>query len=111
MVQVSLRDAYKIRRIYSKSAKRKGSGSLRGEGSITKRKDGRWMARYTGHAAKGPKRRHIYGKTRQEVAVKLAKAMADRDGGIEMNPSNVTVNEYLRRWLSDSIKGSVRPIT
>jgi len=28
-VQVSLRDAYKIRRIYRKLAKRKGSGSLR----------------------------------------------------------------------------------
>jgi integrase len=42
-----------------------------GEGSITKRKDGRWMARYTVQTAKGPKRKHIYGKTRQEVAEKL----------------------------------------
>jgi integrase len=82
-----------------------------GEGSITKRKDGRWMARYTVHTAKGPKRRHIYGRTRQEVAAKLAKAMTDRDGGIELDPSSVTVNEYLQRWLNDSVKGSVRPIT
>jgi integrase len=82
-----------------------------GEGSITKCKDGRWMAHYTAHTAKGPKRRHIYGRTRQEVAAKLAKAMADRDGGIEPEPSSVTVNEYLQRWLNDSVKGSVRPIT
>jgi integrase len=82
-----------------------------GEGSITKRKDGRWMARYTVHTAKGPKRRHIYGRTRQEVAAKLAKAMADRDGGVELDPSRVTMSEYLQRWLKDSVKGNVRPIT
>ena len=88
-------------------SKKRGNG----EGSITKRNDGRWMARYTVHTATGPKRRHIYGRTRQEVAAKLAKAMTDRDGGIELDPSSVTVNEYLRRWLTDSVKGSVRPIT
>jgi integrase len=88
-------------------SKKRGNG----EGSITKRKDGRWMARYTGYTANGPKRRHIYGRTRQEVAAKLAKAMSERDGGIELDPSSVTVNEYLQRWLNDSVKGSVRPIT
>ena len=82
-----------------------------GEGSITKRKDGRWMTRYTVYTAAGPKRRHIYGRTRQEVAALLAKAMSERDGGIELDPSRVTVNEYLQRWLKDSVKGSVRPIT
>ena len=88
-------------------SKKRGNG----EGSIGKRKDGRWMARYTVHTAKGPKRRHGYGRTRQEVAAKLAKAMTDRDGGIELDPSSVSVNEYLQRWLNDSVKGSVRPIT
>jgi integrase len=82
-----------------------------GEGSITKRKDGRWMARCTVYTANGPKRRHLYGRTRQQVAAKLTKAMADRDGGIELDPSRVTVNEYLQRWLKDSVKGNVRPIT
>jgi integrase len=47
-------------------SKKRGNG----EGSITKRKDGRWMARFTVHTAKGPKRIHIYGRTRQEVATK-----------------------------------------
>ena len=81
-------------------SKKRGNG----EGSITKRKDGRWMARYTVHTANGPKRRHIYGRTRQEVAAMLAKAMIDRDGGIELDPSSVTVNEYLQRWLNDSAR-------
>src|SRR5215212_6334650 len=88
-------------------SKKRGNG----EGSIMKRKDGRWMARYMVHTTKGPKCRHIYGRTRQEVAAKLAKAMTDRDGRIELDPSNVTVDEYLQRWLNDSVKGSVRPIT
>jgi len=88
-------------------SKKRGNG----EGSITKRKDGRWMARYTVHTPKGPKRKTVYGRTRQEVAAKLAKAMAERDGGIELDPSNATVDEYLQRWLNDSVKGSVRPIT
>jgi integrase len=42
-------------------SKKRGNG----EGSITKRKNGRWMARYTVHTAKGPKRRHIYGGLRE----------------------------------------------
>jgi hypothetical protein len=42
-----------------------------GEGSITKRKDGRYMARYTVHTAKGLKRKTIYGRKREEVRDKL----------------------------------------
>jgi integrase len=57
--------------------KRRGNG----EGTIYKRKDGRYEARYTVHTASGPKRRAIYGKTRAEVAEKLTKAMAERDKG------------------------------
>jgi integrase len=34
-----------------------------GEGTITRRKDGRWEARYTVHSAEGPKRKVLYGKT------------------------------------------------
>jgi integrase len=53
-----------------------------GEGSISKRKDGRWWDRYTLYTPKGPKQRAVYGKTHAEVAAKLRKAMADRDGGL-----------------------------
>ncbi len=34
-----------------------------GEGSITRRKDGLYMARYTVQTAKGAKRKTLYGKT------------------------------------------------
>ena len=82
-----------------------------GEGSITKRKDGRWMARYTVHTAKGPKRKHIYGKTRKETADKLAKVLSDRVEGIVYDDENMTVGEDLDAWLKGSVRGSIRQST
>ena len=82
-----------------------------GEGSITRRKDGLYMARYTVQTATGSKRKSIYGKTRQEVSEKLNKALADRDGGLIFDAENLTVSEYLDRWLRDSVQGSVRAST
>ncbi len=74
-----------------------------GEGSISKRKDGRWWGRYTVHTPEGPKQRAVYGKTRAEVAARLRKAMADRDGGLIFDTGNLTLGEYLDRWLSDCV--------
>src|SRR5215213_1333173 len=82
-----------------------------GEGSITKRKDGRWMARYIVHTSKGPKRKTVYGRTRQEVADELAKVLSDRIEGIVYDDENMTVGEYLDRWLKNSVCGSVRQST
>ncbi len=79
-----------------------------GEGSIYRRKDGRWVGQYTVHTAEGPKYRYIYGKTRAAVAEKLTKAMADRDGGLVFDAGSVTVRAYLDRWLSDSVRDTVR---
>ena len=82
-----------------------------GEGTITQRKDGRWEARYTAQTANGPKRKVLYGKTRSEVAKKLTKAMADRDGGLMFDHENLRVEEYLDRWLKGSVRSNVKPIT
>src|ERR687890_1587212 len=82
-----------------------------GEGTITRRKDGRWEAKYTAHTADGPKRRGLYGKTRKEAADKLARALADRAGGYTFDTENITVGEYLDRWLNDSDQDSVRTST
>src|SRR5215211_8891774 len=88
-------------------AKKRGNG----EGSIYQRKDGRWVGQYTVHTAKGPKYCYIYGKTRKEVAEKLTKRMADRDSGLIFDAGKMTLGEYLDRWLSDSVKGTVRVST
>jgi integrase len=79
-----------------------------GEGSIYRRKDGRWVGQYTIQTATGQKRRYVYGKTRADVAGKLAKAIAERDAGLTFDAGNLTVSEYLTAWLNDSVRGAVR---
>ena len=88
-------------------ARRRGNG----EGSITRRKDGLYMARYWVETPKGPKRKTIYGKKREEVADKLARALAERADGIVYDDENLTVGEYLDSWLKGSVRGSVRQST
>jgi integrase len=94
-------------RRHRRVSKKRGNG----EGSIYRRKDGRWVGQYTVYTATGPKYRYLYGKTRAAVAEKLTKAMADRNGGLIFDAGNLTVGEYLDSWLSDSVRGTVRPST
>src|SRR5215207_9410241 len=82
-----------------------------GEGTITRRKDGRWEAKYTVHMGEGPKRRALYGKTRKEVADKLAKALSDRSSGLVFDAGTLILSEYLDRWLMDSVRDTVRQRT
>jgi integrase len=60
------------------------------------------------HTSEGPKRRTLYGKTRQEVANKLAKALSSREDGLVFDAGKQTVGEYLERWLGDSLRDTVR---
>jgi len=77
-----------------------------GEGSIRRRKDGRWEGRYTVHTAEGRKQRTVYGKTRKEVAEKLTEVMAGRDKGLVFDTGKLTVGEHLERYLHDVVKPS-----
>src|SRR5829696_6582987 len=84
------------------------------EGSIYPyKKNGKkvgYRGAYTVHTAKGPKRRYVSGKTREEVRRKLAKAMSERAGGLVFNAGALTVEEYMDRWLND-VKDTVRQST
>jgi integrase len=82
-----------------------------GEGSIYRRKDGRWVGQFTVYTAQGPKYRYIYGKTRAVVAKKLTKAMADRNSGLIFDTGKLTVGEYLDNWLQNSVRGTVQDRT
>jgi integrase len=86
-----------------------------GEGSIyPHKKNGRkigYRGAYVVHTAEGPKRRYVSGKDRDEVRRKLTEAMANRDKGLIYDDENLTVGEYLDRWLSDSVRGTVREST
>jgi integrase len=88
-------------------AKRRGNG----EGSIYRRNDGRWVGQYLVHTTSGPKYRYLYGKTRQVVAEKLTKAMAQRDSALAFETGKLTVAEYMNKWLTDSARNRLRPKT
>ncbi len=85
-------------------------GKKRGqrEGSIYRRRsDGRWCCSLSlGNGG----RKHIYGKTRAEVAVKLNDALKTQRDGLPVVAERQTVNGYLASWL-ESAKHSVRPRT
>ncbi len=79
----------------------------KGDG-ISKRKDGRYMARYTVHTPDGPKRKVIYGKKYKAVEKKLNEARGDAAKGLVYDAGSITVEEYLERWLADSVQDTVR---
>src|SRR5215203_1343282 len=81
------------------------------EGSIYRRKDGYWVGQYGIQTAEGTKTRYIYGKTRADVAEKLTRALADRNGGLTYDAGKMTVGEYIERWIEDSVKDTVRQRT
>ena len=82
----------------------------KGDG-ITKRKDGRYMARYTVQTPDGPKRRTIYGDRYKDVEKEMNEARGDAARGLVYDAGAMTVKEYLVRWLSDSVRDTVRQRT
>jgi integrase len=84
-----------------------------GEGSITRhKKSGLFMARYTVEMPDGlRKRKTIYGKEREEVAEQLIEALSNRNKGLVFDADNLKLGEYLGRWLTDSVRDTVRPTT
>jgi integrase len=78
----------------------------KGEGSIHKRKDGRWHGRYIANG----KRKYVYGNTRKEVAQKLTAAISEVNNGLFCEDKGITVKQHIGNWLTTS-KSSVRPKT
>lgn len=77
-----------------------------GEGSISRRKDGRWQASVT--LADGTRRQAI-GRDYETVARKLNQLLHERDSGVLIPRSDLTVGEYLDQWLEDIAKPKLRP--
>ena len=83
-----------------------------GGGSIRKRSDGRWEARYSlGFDPKTGKQiqKSIYGKTQKEVRQKLNKVNIEIDEGTYTEPSKMKVSSWLDEWLRNyigNVKGS-----
>jgi len=66
-------------------------------GTIRKRKDGLYEGRYT---APDGLQRSVYG-TEKEVKAKLRKALAEVTIGTWVEPSRMTVKQWLEIWLAD----------
>jgi integrase len=91
-------------------AKKRGNN----EGTIVKRTDGRWVASIS--IGRDPqtgklKRAWFYGKTRQEAAEQLAKALRDNQRGAFVAPHKLTLGEWLDTWLWEYKRPRIRPIT
>ena len=83
----------------------------RGEGSITRRADGRWMARVDLGWQDGKRRRKtLYGRTKREVQDKLRETLHRTEKGLPPVPEQETVGAFLHRWL-EIIRSQLRPRT
>lgn len=80
------------------------------EGTIRKRKDGRWEARaIIGRTIDGkPKFKYIYKKTRAEVSAELSKVLAELAEDSFINETNITFVGWLKTWLETYAKPSIK---
>jgi integrase len=90
----------------------KGRKRGQGEGSIYKRKDGLWVGAVNlGYRSGKLKRKVYYGKTREEVQIKLVAALSDVQKGFPIPTERQTLAKFLQSWLTEVVKPSVRPKT
>jgi integrase len=84
-----------------------------GDGDIWPRKNKTGQITSYRGAYYGPdgKRRYVSGKTKEDARRNLRKARGNADRGIVADGGNVKLAAYLARWLNDSVRGSVKPIT
>jgi integrase len=80
-----------------------------GDGDVFPRKNKAGKITSYRGAYVGPdgKRRYVSGKSKTEAREALAAARADAAGGVVLDAGKLTVGDYLKRWLSDSLKSLV----
>lgn len=79
-----------------------------GEGSIMRRKDGRYQAALT---LDNHKRKYFYGKTRKEVQDKLNLALYEQKQGMLATGPQRTLKVHLEQWVEQVVKLTKRPNT
>lgn len=82
-----------------------------GEGTILKRKDGRWQGEVSlGYDQSGKrKRKTVYGKTQKEVRAKLDEIKQQITAGT-FSDTKLTVKQYLKQWL-EHVSPNLKPRT
>jgi integrase len=87
-------------------------GTKRGqnEGSIFRRKDGRWCGVLNlGWENGRRKRKSFYGKIASEVREQLLKARSDHSRGLPVTIDCQNVQQYLDHWLEHTLKAKAKP--
>ncbi len=91
---------------------RRGRKRGNGEGTITRRADGRYTAAIFVIRPDGTRgRKWVYGATRAEVARKLVELTQRVNAGVVMPTRSPTVGEYLDYWLAEVAMPRLRPTT
>lgn len=83
-----------------------------GEGSIYRRKDGRYEGSAYVPVSNGSRRRlRVYGTTRAEASTKLIAALSQADKGIPAPTKTWKVGDYLDYWMREVVPANRRPKT
>jgi len=85
-------------------ARQSNTRAAHGDGSIRKRSNGRWEARYTAGRNPGTGkqiRRSVYADTQSEVRQKLREVTKEIDDNLYIEPKKMTVGEWLDIWVKD----------
>ncbi len=83
-----------------------------GEGTITRRKDGRWQGAIYVRTTAGVRRReYVYGRERNEVIAKLTELLTTVQQDIPVPHEKWTVEQYLNYWLSTIVRPHRKPKT
>ena len=84
-----------------------------GDGDVFPRKNKAGKITSYRGAYVGPdgKRRYVSGKTKEEARKKLRQARGEAERGLVFDADDLKVGEYLDRWLSDSVRDTVKATT
>jgi integrase len=91
----------------------KTKGRANGDGDVFPRKNkaGKITSYRGAYVGLDGKRRYVSGKTKEEARRNLRRARGDAERGLVFDADNLQVGEYLDRWLSDSVRDTVKATT
>jgi integrase len=91
----------------------RAKGRANGDGDVfpRKNKEGKITSYRGAYVGPDGKRRYVSGKTKEEARKALREARSNADAGLVFDAENLKVEEYLDRWLADSVRDTVRQRT
>ena len=92
-------------------AKKKERGNGSGTVYPRKNKQGKIIGYRGSYFAPDGKRRYVSAKRKGDAERALRQAMTDADRGFVFDGGTLTVDDYLTRWLKDSVENTVRRST